>query len=83
MTYAEGVDYFVRYVEFPNQAAGGVSVSNGDGTFSIYLNTRCSPERQKKALRHELQHLIKNHFFRDGPIDAIEREAREEPIWNC
>lgn len=80
MTYAEGVDYFVRYVEFPNQAAGGVSVSNGDGTFSIYINTRCSPERQQKALRHELQHLIKNHFFRDGAIEQVEKEARSGVI---
>ena len=76
MTYKDGVDYFVRLVEFPNQAAGGVSVSNGDGTFSIFINTRCSMDRQRKALDHELQHLIKNHFFRDGPIDKIEQEAR-------
>lgn len=76
MTYTEGVDYFVRLIEFPNQAAGGVSMSNGDGTFSIYINTRCSPERQRKALDHELRHLIKNHFFRDEPVEEIEREAR-------
>ena len=80
MTYTEGVDYFVRLIEFPNQAAGGVSVSNGDGTFSIYINTRCSPERQQKALQHELQHLIKNHFFRDGEIEEIEKEARSGVI---
>lgn len=76
MTYAEGVDYFVRLIDFPNQAAGGVSVSNGDGTFSIFINTRCSPARQRKALEHELKHLVDNHFFRDAPIDEVEREAR-------
>lgn len=77
MRYAEGVDYFVRPVAFPNQAAGGVSVSNGDGTFSIYINTLCCPDRQRKALKHELQHLIDNHFFREAPIDVVEEEARK------
>lgn len=75
MMYLEGIDYFVHPVEFPNQAAGGCAVSNGDGTFTVYINTRCSAERQVHALRHELEHLEKNHFFRDAPIRTIEDEA--------
>ena len=57
MAYIEGVDYWVRLVEFPNMASPSVAVSNGDGTFTIYVNSRFSPEKRAAGLRHELEHL--------------------------
>ncbi len=63
--YVEGVDYWVYGVDFPNMASPSVAVSNGDGTFTIYINTRCSPERRAEGLRHELEHLEGEHFYRD------------------
>ena len=65
MSYVEGVDYWVRPVEFPSMASSAVTVSNGDGTFTIYINTRFCPERQAEGLRHELRHLEDEHFYRD------------------
>ena len=65
MSYVEGVDYWVRLVEFPSMASSAVTVSNGDGTFTIYINTRFCPERQAEGLRHELRHLEDEHFYRD------------------
>ena len=64
MSYVEGVDYWVRLVEFPSMASSAVTVSNGDGTFTIYINTRFSPERRAEGLRHELRHLEEEHFYR-------------------
>lgn len=77
MTYIEGIDYFVHPVEFPNGAAGGCAVSNGDGTFTVYINTRCSAERQAHTLRHELEHLTRNHFYREESVQVLEAEARK------
>ncbi len=65
MSYVEGVDYWVRLVEFLSMASSAVTVSNGDGTFTIYINTRFSPERRAEGLRHELRHLEEEHFYRD------------------
>ena len=65
MKYVEGADYWVYSLEFPNMASPSVAVSNGDGTFTIYLNSRCSPEARAAGLRHELEHLEGEHFFRD------------------
>lgn len=65
MKYVEGADYWVYSVEFPNMASPSVAVSNGDGTFTIYLNSRCSPEARAAGLRHELEHLEGEHFYRD------------------
>lgn len=76
MKYYEGIDYWVRYVKFPNMASESVVASHGDGTFTIYINTLFSEERQKDRLMHELNHLEKEHFYRDElTIEQVERQA--------
>ena len=76
MSYVEGVDYWVRLVEFPSMASGAVTVSNGDGTFTIYINTRFCPERQAEGLRHELRHLEDEHFTATSTASARSRRRR-------
>ena len=76
MKLIEGVDYWVRQVEFPNMGSPSVVASNGDGTFTIYLNTCFSPETRAEGLRHELAHLSGDHFYRDElELGAIEDAA--------
>lgn len=76
MKYYEGMDYWIRFVEFPNMANESVVVSHGDGTFTIYINTLFCEAKQKERLVHELNHLQKEHFYRDNlPITSIERQA--------
>lgn len=80
MKYYEGIDYWVRFVEFPNMASESVVASHGDGTFTIYINTLFCEERQKDRLQHELRHLEENHFYRDElTITQIERQADDIP----
>ena len=76
MAYLEGADYWVRLVEFPNMASPSVAVSNGDGTFTIYVNSLFSAEKRAEGLRHELAHLSGDHFYRDElELGAIEDAA--------
>lgn len=76
MIYYEGIDYWVRHVEFPNMASESVVVSHGDGTFTIYINTLFCEERQQERLEHEIHHLEEEHFYRDDmSIRQIERQA--------
>ncbi len=76
MKYYEGIDYWVRYVEFPNMSSESVVVSHGDGTFTIYINTLFCEEKQCERLSHELNHLKDEHFYRDDlSITSIERKA--------
>lgn len=81
MMYYEGIDYWVRRVEFPNTASESVVVSHGDGTFTIYINTLFCEERQAERLEHELRHLDEEHFYRDDlSIRQIEHQANGETI---
>ncbi len=76
MAYLEGADYWVRLVEFPNMASPSVAVSNGDGTFTIYVNSLFSAEKRAEGLRHELEHLNGGHFYRDDlPLAELEAAA--------
>lgn len=80
MSYVEGVDYWVRMVEFPSRASPAVTVSNGDGTFTIYINTRFDEAGREAGLRHELRHLEGEHFYRDE-YGICELEAAADGLY--
>lgn len=71
----ENADYFVRLVPFPPGAIDGCVTPNDDGTFSVYLDSNVSREKQLKALGHELNHIELDHFYEDKPQEQMEREA--------
>lgn len=72
MTLVENQDYFVRVVPFPVNSVGGMVTPNPDGSFSIYINSNLSQERQKQALDHELDHIRNNDFHNGKPMGEIE-----------
>jgi len=71
------IEHYIRLIELPI-AVEGVSVPNNDGSFDIYINSRLSPAMQQAALEHELEHLRREHFYIDLPIDVMERQADGE-----
>ena len=71
----EGVDYFVRLVDFPSLRCGGLVMVNDDGTYTVLLNSRLSYEQNRKSMDHELAHMEHGDFYRDEPLEIVEREA--------
>lgn len=71
----ENVDYFVRLVDLPVCTCGGIIMLNDDGTYTILINSRLSHAQNLDSLRHELNHIKNGDFFRDAPIEQIEKEA--------
>lgn len=65
MKYYLGVDYFFFFEDFPHMGVSGAIASNSDGTANIYINTLYCQERQIQTIKHELRHLVKNHFYCD------------------
>jgi len=64
----------VRVVDFPRDVGGvnGMVLLDESGFYNIYLNARASWFQQRKALRHELDHIENDDFFNGKPIDEIE-----------
>ena len=72
----EGVDFFVRLVDFPaGVKCDGAVTPNDDSTFSIYLNSRMTQEQIKKACDHECRHIEHDDLYRDGSVEEMERSA--------
>lgn len=67
----EGVDYFVRIITMPPEVHGAVS-PNDDCTHNVYVNSRDSRERQKRAVEHEVKKHIANDDFSKDDVREIE-----------
>lgn len=79
----EGVDYFVRFVRFPNRANRGAVIPNDDGTYDIYVNMNIYADetRVRRVVDHEIRHIILGHFdVLDRGIEELEREARGDNL---
>lgn len=68
----EGVDYFVRFVDFPNCKCNGALMLNPDGTYSVYINARASEAQKRKAMRHEYDHMANDDLYGDKDIREVE-----------
>ena len=64
-------DAFCYYLDMPCTVRG-VSVSNSDGTITIYINNRLSYEQQKLAYQHEINHIGNDDFNNCNDINKIE-----------
>ena len=70
----EGADYFVRVIDFPDGVNRvGFVLLNSDGTYSVYINARASAYAQKKAMRHEFNHMANDDLYGDKDIRTIEK----------
>lgn len=67
-------DYYVRLVELPPTVLGA-TLPNDDGTFSVYINSCLGDAARRETLRHELEHMARDHFYQSVPIGAQEAEA--------
>ena len=67
--------YYVRLVSLP-AAIDGVTLPNDDGSFDIYLNADHSEAHRQESLEHELDHIMKDHFYQEiKSVAQLEQEA--------
>lgn len=65
-------DYCIRYINLPC-SVHGMTVRDATGFFNIYININIGIEEQKKAIRHELMHVLRGDFDReDEPLGRVE-----------
>ena len=55
-------DIILRYVDMPEDMHG-MTVTDANNDYNIYINARIGFFAQEKAKQHELDHIRKNHLF--------------------
>lgn len=72
-------DVFVRVLKLPNKVKG-VTVTDSDGAYCVFVNSEISANEQKKALEHELKHIKLQHFYNNLPVFINENEVNNNDI---
>lgn len=67
-------EIFIRGIKLP-LTVKGVTVLDSDGNYNVYINIMLSSETQSKAVRHEIKHIKKEHFYDYEPVVHNELEA--------
>lgn len=67
-------DVFIRKIPLPVPVEG-VVLPNPDMSCDIYVNSRLCPEKQEKAVNHELEHIRRDHLYDIRPVWIVEGEA--------
>ena len=67
----ENADYFIALMPLPPKIYAFVR-SNGDGTYTIYLDPNRSREQQIEDYIHELWHILRDDFYNGEPIQKVE-----------
>lgn len=68
-------DIIIRLTMLPAKV-NGVTVVDDNGDYNIYINSNLSGEALRRACKHELSHVAKNHHYEDGIIAVFEKEAQ-------
>lgn len=71
-------DYRVYMVNFHASSIRAAVREDAEGFASIYINSECAPEAQKRALAHELRHITNNDLSNDRPIREVENAASKK-----
>ena len=67
-------DIFVRMISLPSSIKG-ITVVDMNDDYNIYINSKLSPDQQKKVLEHEKRHIENNDFSSCEDIEVIEKRA--------
>lgn len=67
-------DIYVRLADMP-AALYGFTRENSDGSYTVIVNSRLSPERRLKTYRHELRHIKGLDFEKEYDADSLEKIA--------
>lgn len=64
----------VRLAPLPPKVNAVVLV-DGNGDYNIYVNENLPFEEARRAYKHEIEHIRRNHLFVDKPVEVCEEEA--------
>lgn len=61
-------------IDFGGSVPAATSTQNEDGTYTIFINSRCSWQHQRMSCCHELYHILNDDFNKNN-VNEIEMDA--------
>lgn len=63
----------IRIVDLPTSVKA-YTLTDSNDDYNIYVNSYLNSIEQKKAVEHEKQHILANHFYRESRAQTDEKE---------
>lgn len=70
-------DFNIYFLDMPCKIGATIILEN-DATYTIYLNSRLSFERQKKALLHEIRHIANDDLYSSLSARLVEKITHKD-----
>ncbi len=67
---------FIHMLPLPAKVHA-LTIPDESGDFTIIVNSDLDEMVQRRALEHELQHVVLNHFYDSNDVAEDEREAND------
>ena len=68
------IDYQIQLIQFPNKKVKESVVENEDGSYTIFIESSLSKDKQQDAFKHAMKHILGDDFMKYN-IDKIEFDA--------
>ena len=65
----------IRIIDLP-VTVKGFTVKDENDDYNVYINARLSAAIQGEATRHELEHIVRGHFYSQMPVAEKEQEVK-------
>lgn len=66
---------YVRKIPLPWRVRA-FTLPDEQGDFNVYINEKLSAEQQNMSLRHELQHIINEDFYKEKSAIELEKDLK-------
>lgn len=73
-------DVFVQMVDFKCYSVREAVTEDAEGNYIIFINSRLSPDIQKKAYLHALKHVQNDDFNSNVDISTLEYERHRNEV---
>ena len=68
------IDYQIQLIQCPNKKVKESVVENEDGSYTIFIESSLSKDKQQDAFKHAMKHILGDDFTKYN-IDKIEFDA--------
>ncbi|NMB40608.1 MAG: hypothetical protein GX996_01550 [Firmicutes bacterium] len=62
---------FIRLINLP-ATVRGLTVTDPDGNYNVYINQNLAYEMQLKTVKHESNHIKNNDLYSNEPVIVLE-----------